>query len=352
MKTFFRSFRMLFIVPFCSGLAIASPQAVVQVVDPFDGMWVRNELIDFYVRIVNVGDEIIDVSNGVFIFEQKNQGISHGDVSSWDSWIEFPRDEPAQLSIKSLFPETNSVQLEPKSSAVFNEGDFNPLHIMSWPLQDVRVVFQVDEQVLALSEWVGRIEVPKPNLIGEKPIYSYRRVANDIALERHIYKAELPSGIWLFAASGLDFERSARICRIPHDRDVISVSFDDDSGVLTVIIEGEDEAVKFDTGAAVAISGSSATVPHLHKWRSWADEPLRCVERRGPVISIVDADEADDLREKLFEGSAGVASLVELAVEPDNAKALRLSRYHIILKVFMALALTFLIFILYRGLRK
>jgi len=345
----------MFFVVFCGAFLHpirGAEEIVVEVHDPFDGVWIRNELIDLYVRLVNVGDRTIEISNGFFVIEQKVQGISHGDVSTWDSWIEFPRENPAQIGVKSLFPGVDHVELGPQSSVVFNEGNFNPLYIISWPLQDIRVKFQVDEQVLAVSEWVRRIEVSEPNLIGDKPIYSYRRVANNIALERHVYKAELPSGIWLFAASGRDFERSARICRIPPNRDVISVSFDEGSGVLTVFIEGEDEAVKFDTGAAVALSGSSTTVPHLHKWHSWADEPLRCMQRRGSVISSVPENEADALRAKLVQGATNATSLVELAGETDAANELRLSRFHILLIASMALVLTFLICIIYRSQKK
>ena len=276
MKPLTRLFGILSIFLCFGGLAIASPQAVVQVVDPFNGVWLRDEDPDLFVRVVNIGDTpfLIDVYNDV-VFEQEGQ-TDQPEPNTPEYWHEYGLGRGDPFARVSATKGEGGIEIPPGHAFAMNELDFERgfAHFLSWPeLMPVRAHVRIGEDEWISSDWVDRRIVQWPDFEALEPLFQYGIPQSDSL--RNVYQIPVGEDQWLVVAiPGHDFFMF-RICKVPAEVEPINFSYDEELRRLYVEFSGDEEDVVWISRFGMPISGSERTVPHLHKWLAFSGRPYR-----------------------------------------------------------------------------
>ena len=275
MKQLTRIFGILSIFLCFGGLAKGSPQAVVQVVDPFDGVWLHAENPDLFIRVVNIGDTpfSIDVHNDVVI-EQKGQ-TDEPEPNTPEYWLEYGLGRGDPFARVSATKGEGGIEIPPGHALAMTEIDFElgGVHFLSWPeMMPIRAHIRIEDNVWISSDWVHRRTIPwSPESRGQS-LFDYH---HSHSLELSIYKVSVADEYWLVVGSDGNSHFVSRVCKVPAEIEPTSFEYDVEQRKLHIQFSGDEDDVIRSSRLGVPIAGSERTVPHLHKWLAFSGRPYR-----------------------------------------------------------------------------
>ena len=253
--------------------------ARIELIDPFPS-WFATENLDFYVRVTNTGEEPLPLAwlgrdNSDLFFEIPPESRRND-----DNMVDIPRgflprvesaDKPKGWGL--VLPPGRAYVL---SDADYNEGDF----VFSERFTQLRVNLLLEKGRWVSSEWIERNILPAPDLSGEA-LYEFTLSPMFEKKPNKVLPLKMGDETWLFSHhTGNPSRVGRRLCRVPLGTTVSSINYDMESRRMTILFEGDEEAVVINTRTGLPLSGSERTVPHLHLWKKLSGRPFTDVYKQ------------------------------------------------------------------------
>ncbi len=238
--------------------------ARVEIIQPFPA-WFLTEKVDFFVRVVNIGDKAIRVANtaqhDLFFEIAPKVTTLVGDV------LNLPKVENAGSA------EPKGLLLPPGRAYTLSDADYNEADLVnSECFTRVRVHLIIEPGRWVSSEWTERKILPAPDLTVAS-LYDYKLSA-DSSSTHSVIPLRVNGEDWLFSHVKGAKEVGRRLCRVPDGMMPTSFEHDLERRRLTIRFAGNEEPLVINTRTGLPVSGSERTAPHLHLWLQLAGRPF------------------------------------------------------------------------------
>lgn len=248
-------------------VAVGKPSAKVEIIQPFE-TWLATEIVDFYVRITNVGAEplkVIGYSESDIFFELDPTALS----STAYRAMPFPKVERANT------PEFKGMLVPPGGHVMLSDRDYNDINISTPEYSTrVRVHFLIERGVWFTSDWTTRNILPVPDMTHIKPLFEFELspMFKGQPLEE-VRPLKVGDETWLFTSRSPSYA-GRRFCRVPDGVKPTAFTYDQEARRLTIQFDNGEEPVIINTRTGAPLTGSERTVPHLHLWKNLSGRPF------------------------------------------------------------------------------
>ncbi len=266
--------RVKALLPVCAaiGVAVAAPEAKIEVFDPYE-TWLEGERWGVYVRVTNTGSEpfpLLTHPDTRQLFLEATLGEPSRPLPQNILEDSLPKVEEAQWSVvEQAAAWRGAVDVGPGEQFVYGPEafiDIEGLHA----LQSRRMSSYRVHLLLADGVWFSSREHERRFVINNEawkaePIAEIPLSEELTAPAREI---SVDGDHWLF-------EGNMRLCRVPIGKTPkFVVNLATPNNTLTITFEDTDRVIRVDNDMGFPISGPSEFVPQLALWQALTNRPM------------------------------------------------------------------------------